>query len=396
MKEVRVGVIGIGNMGWAHVTHLLDRSVEGMTLTAVCDIDEKKRQTAAQKAPNIAIYENSHDLITSGECDAVIVATPHYFHPEICMDALRNGLHVLSEKPIGVYTKQVEELYEVARKSDKVFAVMYNQRTNAIFEKAWEIVQSGRLGELKRVVWIITNWYRNQAYYDSGSWRATWKGEGGGVMLNQCVHNIDLWQWIAGMPVELQAFVNYGQFHNIEVDDNVTIQAKYANGAMGTFITSTGEFPGTNRLEISGDRAKMVVEEGKLKLWEFAPSEREYCFNSDTNTPKPAITYSEPACAPWERAHQGQHTGICQNFANAILYGEKLISPGLEGINALQIINGAYLSSWTGQPVKLPVDGELYKKLLDERVATSSLRDVQDHLPSSTAKTLDNRWSVQW
>jgi predicted dehydrogenase len=313
-------------------------------------------------------------------------------HPEIAIYAFSRGLHVLTEKPAGVFTKAVEEMNEAAKKSGKVFCIMYNQRTVPVFIAAHDIVRSGRLGELKRSIWIITNWYRNQAYYNSGSWRATWVGEGGGVLINQCVHNIDLWQWICRMPVAVRGFCSYGKYHNIEVEDDVSVYAEYENGATGIFITSTGEYPGTNRLEISGDRGKLVIENGTLKLWELSSSEREYRFNPDPNAQHPAINYSETEYPD----NASAHIDILQNFINAILRGEELISPGYEGINALTIINSIFLSDWTGETVRLPIDKEKFKALLDEKIASSSLRCVPEAVPQTKEEVLLNRWSVKW
>ena len=392
MNTLKIGVIGIGNMGSAHVARITKGEVNGMTLVAVCDTDTKKREAAAEALENVAVFADYRELVDSGLCDAIIIATPHYFHPEIAIYGMEHGVHVLSEKPAGVYTAQVKAMNAVAEKSDKVFGIMFNQRTTPIFAKAREILQSGRLGEMKRVVWLITNWYRNQAYFDSGSWRATWAGEGGGVLLNQCVHNIDLWQWICGMPTKIRGFAKYGKYHNIEVEDDVTVYAEYANGATGTFMTTTGEYPGTNRLEISCDKGKMVIENGVLKLWELDRSEREYCFDSDTNTKKPEITYSELTFDKKGTAH----TGICQDFTDAILTGSPLLAPGVEGINSLEIINAIYLSDWTESTVTLPVDDKQYFELLQKRVETSKLRDADDSTFRSTADTLSDRWSVKW
>ena len=392
MQILRMGVVGIGNMGSAHVARITKGEVQGMTLAAFCDTDPQKRTAAEQALNGVAVFEDYRALIDSGLCDAVIIATPHYFHPPIAIYALEHGLHVLTEKPAGVYTAQVKEMNAVAEKSGKVFGIMFNQRTTPIFAKARELVQSGRLGELKRVVWIITNWYRNQAYFDSGSWRATWVGEGGGVLLNQCVHNIDLWQWICGMPARIHSFVGYGKYHNIEVDDDVTVYAEYPNGATGTFMTTTGEYPGTNRLEVSGDRGKMVIENGVLKLWELDAPEREFCFHSDTNTPKPHITVSEMPFTDNGPAH----TGICQNFADAILHGAPLLAPGYDGLNSLEIINAIYLSDWTKSTVSLPIDDAQYEQLLRERIKTSTLRQGDDGAFRSNADTLTDRWSVKW
>ena len=226
MEKVRLGIIGVGNMGTGHLKNLKSGAIKNCELTALCDIEQKKLDAVKGDWPDVAYYNDYKELLASGKCDAVLIATPHYLHPVIGIEAFEAGLHVLSEKPIGVYTKKVLELYEAAKKTDKVFGIMYNQRTNPLYQKMREIVQSGELGELKRSVWIITDWYRTQAYYNSGGWRATWEGEGGGVLLNQCPHNLDLWQWIVGMPVKVRAFCSEGKYHNIEVEDDVTAYAE--------------------------------------------------------------------------------------------------------------------------------------------------------------------------
>ena len=377
MEKVRLGIIGCGNMGTGHIRYLTEGKVKGVELAALCDIKPEKLESAIAAAKKndpdfqVKTYIDYKELLSSGDVDAVIIATPHYLHPTIGIDALEAGLHVLSEKPIGVYTKQVLELYEVAKKSDKVFGIMYNQRTNPLYQKVREIVQSGELGELKRCVWIITNWYRTQAYYNSGGWRATWKGEGGGVLTNQCPHNLDLWQWMFGMPTKVRGFCYNGKYHNIEVEDDVTAYAEYANGATATFITTTGEYPGTNRLEISGDKGKIVVEGDKIEYTKLLQAEREYCFSSAESFRGPE---SEEVDLGISRDPEKlyEHPGITQNFVNAILYGEELLAPGLEGINGLQISNAIYLSSWLDKTIELPVDPDLYFEELSKRIATSN------------------------
>ena len=382
MEKVRLGIIGCGNMGTGHIRYLTEGKVKGVELTALCDIKPEKLDSAIaagkKNDPDFQVktYIDYKELLSSGEVDAILIATPHYLHPTIGIEALEAGLHVLSEKPIGVYTKQVLELYEVAKKSDKVFGIMYNQRTNPLYQKVREIVQSGELGELKRCVWIITNWYRTQAYYNSGGWRATWKGEGGGVLTNQCPHNLDLWQWMFGMPTKVRGFCYNGKYHNIEVEDDVTAYAEYANGATATFITTTGEYPGTNRLEISGDKGKIVVEGDKITYTKLLQAEREYCFSSTESFRGPD---SEEVDLGTTRDPEAlyEHPAITQNFVNAILYGEELLAPGLEGINGLQISNAIYLSSWLDKTIELPVDPDIYFEELSKRIATSNYEKAE-------------------
>ena len=263
-------------------------------------------------------------------CDAVIVAVPHYQHPELTIYGLQHGLHVLCEKPAGVYTKQVREMIEVSEKSDKVFAMMFNQRTNCVYRKMHELVHSGELGAIKRVNWIITDWYRTQIYYDSGAWRATWNGEGGGVLLNQCPHQLDLLTWICGVPTKVRAFCHEGKWHDIEVEDDVTAYMEFENGATGVFVTTTGDAPGTNRFEIDLEMGKLVCEDDKLILHRLAVNEREFCKTATDGFAKPECTVEEVETD----GRNEQHVGVMNAFANKILGKGELVAPGREGINA--------------------------------------------------------------
>ena len=377
MDKVRFGVIGYGNMGSSHIRYLSADAIEGACLTAVCDNNPAKLEAAEKYLKenhpdkDFFYFADYKEMLASGKIDAVLIATPHYAHPTIGIDALNAGIHTLSEKPIGVYTKQVLELYEVAKKSDKVFGIMYNQRTNPLYQKVRELIQNGELGELKRCVWIITNWYRTQAYYNSGGWRATWKGEGGGVLTNQCPHNLDLWQWMFGMPTKVRGFCYNGKYHDIEVEDDVTAYAEYANGATATFITTTGEYPGTNRLEISGDKGKVVIEGDKIEYTRLLSPEREYCFETTEGFKGPDSEIVDLSDVKRVEGKLYDHQGITQNFTRAILYGDELLAPGLEGINGLQISNAIYLSSWLDKTIELPVDPEIYFAELSKRIETS-------------------------
>ena len=385
MEKVRFGVIGIGNMGSGHVQNLIAGKVPGAELTAVCDIKPARLEWAkgvCGDAP-VRYFADSHDLITSGLVDAVMIATPHYFHPIIGIDAFRNGLNVLSEKPIGVYTKKIVEFMDEAKKSGKAFGIMYNQRTDHFYQKMREMIRNGDLGALKRCVWIITDWYRTQAYYNSGGWRATWAGEGGGVLLNQCPHQLDLWQWIFGMPNKIHAFCSFGKYHDIEVEDDVTAYAEYPNGATGVFITTTGECPGTNRLEITGSKGKLVYEKGVLKYTKLAMDEREFCFTTKEGFKKVDTTTEE---IRFENGGE-QHVGILKNYTNHLLFGEPLLASGYEGINGLSISNAMMLSTWKQADVELPNDGEEFWKYLQEKIKTSRVKDDASGVVFSTEGT---------
>ena len=371
-QKVRVGIIGIGNMGMSHINNFAGGKMPEVDITCVADIDEKKFPRAQEKIPGVVCFNTATELINSGLCDAVLIATPHYDHPPIGIEALNAGLHVMSEKPAGVYTKQVNELIEVSEKSDKTYAIMFNQRTNCIYRKVKEIVASGEYGEIKRVSWIITDWYRTQAYYNSGGWRATWAGEGGGVMLNQCPHQLDLWQWICGMPAKVKAICHEGKWHNIEVEDDVSIYVEYPNGATGTFITTTGDYPGTNRLEITLDKAKIICEHDEIRMFVLNMSTDEFTRNAEEGFGK---IEGEWVTVETDGIND-QHVGVMNAFAAHILRGEPLVAQGKEGINGLTISNAAFLSSWLDKTVELPIDENLFYDMLKEKIANSKTDKV--------------------
>lgn len=392
MKSVRIGIIGIGNMGSAHAVNIFKGKVNNLKLTAVCDMDVDRLQWATQTfGSEVHIYSDYHLLLESGVVDAILIATPHNLHPTIAMDGFAANLHVLTEKPAGINTLNVRQMNEAGKKTDRIFGIMYNQRTNPLFSHLKQMVEAGELGEMKRFVWIISNWYRTQAYYDSGAWRASWKGEGGGVLLNQCPHNLDIWQWITGMPVKIRAFCKYGHYHNITVEDDVTILAEYANAATATFITSTGEYPGTNRLEYSGTKGKAVIEEGILKLYLLDIDERETCFNSKEGFPSMEVRYKEIVQQESETAH----IGILQNFTNAILHGESLLAPGYEGILGLTISNAAYMSDWLDRWIDLPMDEKLFSQMLNEKQSNDEAI-IKNNSTERLKGEYNERWQVRW
>ena len=371
MNTVKIGVIGIGNMGSTHSMNIGGGNIPGMELAAVADHKPERRAWAGERLPaGTRIFEDGSELIQSRTCDAVLLSVPHYQHPSLAIEAFNMKLHVLCEKPSGVYTKQVREMNAAAEQSGLVFALMFNQRTNCLYRAMHRIVTGGSMGAIKRVSWIITDWYRTQSYYDSGEWRATWAGEGGGVLLNQCPHQLDLLQWICGMPSKIRAFCHNGKWHDIEVEDDVSAYLEYPNGATGTFITSTADAPGTNRFEISLEMGKLVCENNTLTQYLLAENERTFC--------KTAVNgFESPKCAvnPVETdGRNEQHTGVLKAFAGRILHGSPLIAEGSEGIFGLTLSNGMHLSSWLDTAVTLPFDEDLFLRELNKRRETSRLK----------------------
>ena len=384
-EKIRLGIIGLGNMGSAHAKNVAAGKCPDFVLTAVADIKPDRLAWAAAELPaSVKRYDSAEALLERGEVDACMICVPHYDHPKYAIACMQRGIHVMVEKPAGVYTKQVREMNEEAKRHpDVVFGMMFNQRTNCIYRKVRELVQSGAYGGIRRTNWIITNWYRPQAYYDSGDWRATWAGEGGGVLLNQCPHQLDLWQWICGMPVSVEAKLSYGLWHDIEVEDDVTAYVKYANGATGVFVTTTGDAHGTNRLEIQLDRARIVVENGKISLLVYEMTEQAF---SKTNT-EPFATVAASKVEVETDGENPQHVGVINAWGGAILRGEPLVADGSEGINGLTLSNAMHLSSWLGREVKLPLDEELFYSELMKRVAGSKKKANVKEAVADTAAT---------
>ena len=383
MSKIRYGIVGVGNQGTYYAVRLDGGLVEDSVLTAVADINPAKIEAIKPKLKgDVKFYSDYKQMLADGVCDAVLVAVPHYDHPSIVIECLNRGIHVITDKPAAVYTKQVEEMNAAAEKSKALYGMMFNQRTNCLYRKMKEIIAAGGIGELQRVNWIITDWFRTQKYYDSGSWRATWKGEGGGVLINQCPHQLDLVQWVVGeMPVSVNGFCKYGKWHDVEVEDEVTAYFEYKNGASGVFITTTGEAPGTNRFEVSGTKGKLLCENKKLFFYQNAEDSQSFSKTSSES-------FAAPKCEVIEPETDGenlQHVGILQNFSRAILGKEPLFVDGREGINGVALMNAIELSGWKdGARVTLPIDGDLYYKELMAHVATSRFKAVDDNQVEGT------------
>jgi predicted dehydrogenase len=363
--SIRLGIAGVGNMGGYHARMVLAGLVPGCVLAAVCDTDAERLSSYADADQ----FADSRKMIRSGKIDAILISTPHYSHTPIGVDALRAGLHVLVEKPISVQKSDAEKLLAARRSKKQVFAAMFNQRTDPVFQKIRSLVQGGELGEIRRIQWTITDWFRSQAYYDSGGWRATWAGEGGGVLLNQCVHNIDLFQWIFGMPMRVKALCCFGRHHDIEVEDDVSAIFEFANGATAVLVTSTGEAPGVNRLEVSGDLGRLTCEQRRLAFIRNEIGTADYLRSTREGYLPPATWQVE---IPVAGDAGKQHLKILENFIRAILHGEELIAPAEDGLKSLELINGIQLASFKDRTVEFPVSSAQYAAFLRSRIAGST------------------------
>jgi predicted dehydrogenase len=366
MNKVRLGIIGMGNIGRHHADYLLAGSIPRCALTAVCSTSPHKLEP--YRARGLQVFGRAEKLLESRELDAVIIATPHYQHTSLGIAALEAGLHLMVEKPISAHKADAERLIAVAKQHpDQVFAGMFQLRLEPRYLKIHHLIQSGELGDIVRLSWIITDWYRTEAYYASGGWRATWRGEGGGVLLNQCLHNLDVIAWLLGLPTRVRGFCQLGRYHNIEVEDNVTAYLEYPNGATGVFITSTGEAPGTNRFEIAGTRGRVVLENHRITFIRNGADMIEFSKTAKVGFSKPEVWNVE---IPFENA-PAPHAAILQNFIDAILDGAPLVAPGEEGLRSVELANAMLYSSLLGQTVELPMDGAAYEKKLQQLIADS-------------------------
>lgn len=369
MNKVRLGIIGLGNIGKHHCSYLLDGKISRAELTAACSVAPAELEAYRNRIPNL--FTDGDAMIRSGLCDALIVATPHYQHTTLGIAALEAGLHTMIEKPISAHKADAEKLIACARQHPKqVFGGMFQMRVEPRYAKIQKLIQSGELGQIVRINWIITDWFRTEAYYASGGWRATWKGEGGGVLLNQCLHQLDTLQWLCGMPARVRGFCQLGRFHNIEVEDNVTCYLEWANGATGVFISSTGEAPGTNRFEIVGTRGKVVLENNRLAFTRNDADMIEFSRTAKSGFAKPEVWNVE---IPFGDAGNS-HGVLMQNFVDAILDGTPLIAPGDQGLGSVELANVLLYSSLLGQTVELPMDGAAWETKLNELIAGSTVQ----------------------
>lgn len=387
MNKVRFGIAGFGVQGSSYAGYLSGRPKVGgpqafapeyCALGGICDIEEEKRRQALALYSGVPVYGSFEELIESGNVDAVITTVPHYLHPEIAVCAMERGVHVLVEKPAGVYTRQVRRMNQCAKEHPEVvFGVMFNQRTNRLYQQIKKLVESGELGEIRRSNWMINSWWRPDSYYRQSPWRATWGGEGGGVLVNQAPHQLDLWQWICKMPKKIFAKCIFGAHRDIPVENDVTIIAEYENGATGCFITSTHDPMGTDRLEIDLSGGKIVVENSsRAVIYRLLKNEDELNRNVKMEELGSLVSGNgsgenrlyEMSEITYNDGWGFQHVKVMDNFARAILFGDPLLAPGEEGMNGVCLANACLLSAWTKQEVSLPFDEDVYVEELNKRI----------------------------
>jgi predicted dehydrogenase len=386
LEKIRLGIVGLGVEGMAYAQFIRDGRVPNMTIGAVSDVAADKESVA--KEFDVPFFSDYKELIKSGQVDAVVTTVPHFLHPEIGIFALENGVHALVEKPVGVYTKQAQRLLDVAKsKPELKFGVFFNQRTNDLYKDLRALVSSGELGELRHTSWIITNWWRPQGYYDMSAWRATWGGEGGGVLVNQAPHQLDLWQWICGVPKAVFAKAQFGFRRDIAVEDEVNALVDFGNGATGSFMTATHDMIGTDRLEILLDKGKIVVENSKdVTIWRLNKAEQELSKNMSLEDVRKLFTgqldmseFMTTETKTYTSVWGDQHSEVMRNFAAAIHGEEELLAPGADGMHGVRLANAIHLSAWTGQEVSIEnFDDTTYLNELNKRIREEGKFEERD------------------
>lgn len=372
MDKVRIGIIGVGNMGTSHITSV--QNIPQAELAAICDRDRARADEKVKLAPaGCRVFYSVDDLLDSGTVDAVIISVPHYDHTPIAIQAFEKGIHVLCEKPVAVTKSRAQKMIDAHAKHPELrFALMFNQRTRQAHRKIKQMIENGEFGKIVRVNWTVTDWFRSQSYYDSGSWRATWAGEGGGVLLNQCPHHLDLFQWFFGLPVKVRSTVSIGKYHDIEVEDDVNTYCEFADGSTGNFITSTGEFPGTNRLEISGTRGRMVFEDGVIKFKRTEVDVNEFCRSTPESFPS-MDTWN--IVVPTRKDTGHEHQDVIEAFVKAVLDPKaKLVAEGEEGIRSAEFGNAMLYSGLKGEEVSIPMDTVKFDAMLDDLIKNSKFQ----------------------
>lgn len=379
MEKIKLGIIGYGAEGSLYGSFFKENKLsKNLKLAAICDIDSEKERKVKEEFPELPFFKNYIDMLNSGIVNAIVTTVPHYFHCEMGIEAIKRGIHLLGEKPAGVYTKEVKRLIKVSEEHPNItFAIFFNQRTNPLYRKVKELMDNKVIGNLRRTVWVITTWWRPQGYYNQSEWRATWGGEGGGVLVNQAPHQLDLWQWICGKPKKVFAKMEFGFKRNIAVEDEVNAVVDFGDGVTGSFITCTHDILGTDYFEILGNKGKIIIENSKrLTIKILKEDEETISNNMSTEDVKdlfkgkldPKEMYNEEVLE-FDFYHGEQHINVLENFAAHILKGEPLLADGVEGINGVRLANAMYLSAWLGKEVDYELDEEKYMALLNERIS---------------------------
>ncbi len=361
-KYIRTALIGIGVMGKKYAKMICDGEVKGIMLTAVVCRNSDAAKWVKALGRDIKIFESAEKLFENPDYyDAVIIATPHKSHPQLANNAFELGKHVMCDKPAGISVSDAVKMSKAAEKSNKIYAMMFHQRLYPKHIKIKEILNEGRLGDLKRIMLVNSRYLRTSHYHKSGSWRSSWSGEGGGALINQGQHILDIWQWLFDMPQSLYADICFGKYNDFKVDDELTIQMRYKNNLTAVFMLTTGEAVHQERLEIVGNKGKILLEDDTLHIYSYSENCDDYIKTAKVNS-RENLSINEEIIK-FDKIEE-PYAQMLENFAGAVFGENTLIADGRNAVNPIMLTNAAYYSAWKGEAVKLPIDADEYDRML--------------------------------
>ena len=357
VDSLRYVVIGVAASIFP--SHRRAQLAEGINVVAACD---NRAEPGKQRAAEIgcAFYEDYRAMLAETKPDVAIIVTPHPLHPSIAIDCLRAGCHVLVEKPMAIDVASADRMVAEADTCGRTLAINFQHRLRPAVEKARQLVVEGAIGALVRTL-SIEPWFRTAYYYRTADWRAKWTSEGGGVLLNQAPHTLDILCHLAGLPRKVWGWTRT-RYHSIQVEDTAQAMFEYPNGAPGYLTVSTVEVGVAPHLQIIGEKGAIELVGNQLTIYRSTPSSREYMLTSAEMFGKPE-TSSETLEIP---DTSGAHLAVYRDFKAALRDGRQPRCNGREGIMSLELANAITLSSYADRAVTLPLDRAAYSELLSD------------------------------
>jgi len=373
MNPVRFGIVGVtGVIGGTHIRAI--RQTEGAELAAVTDLNLAAAQRVASEA-RCELLKNFDWLIKRADIDVVCLCTPHALHAEQAIAALKSRKHVLTEKPMAVTVADADKMIAASEKYDRKLGVVFQYRFRPSVLAARALLQRGQLGQLYRVT-VVHAAFKTQYFYDAAAWRGTWKGGGGGVLINQAPHYLDLLAYLVGMPTRVAAW-NRTLTHRIEVEDTASALMEFPGGAQGFAHFNTVQAPGESRIEIVGDRGTLRIEDNDVRLFQPEIPLRQFAQTDRSHI------YAYPRTAEVRvplASSEATHATVLQDFIDAVRHNRPPACDGQEGRKSLEIGNAMLLSSFSGKPVELPVKRPSIRRLI-KRLASP------DETPTKKVRT---------
>lgn len=371
--DIRTAIIGVGVMGKKYAEMITAGRVRNMYLSAVVarrdSIQEWAEGLTNTNGVKPKVYTSANDLFNNpDEYDAVLIVTPHRTHPDFARRAFQQGKHVICDKPAGITIGQAVQMAKDAKAADRIYGMIFHQRRYPKYNKIKEMLEAKELGDLSRIMLVNSRYFRTASYHRSGSWRSSWCGEGGGALINQGAHILDIWQWLFGMPNEIYADIPFGKYNSFMVDDEATIHMRYKDDMTAVFMLTTGEAIWEERLEIIGSKGKILLENDTLHIWRYSSDSNEYIKTQQVTSRENMECLEE--IIQFEKAEE-PYVQMLENFADAVISNDAsiLTASGESAVNQMMLTNAAYYSAWKGCRVQLPLNAEDYEKALEEQCA---------------------------